>query len=98
MFATIKQMAAVGAAVASFGWVTVVSPGVAHTQPPPIPQDINITCPDISGITYLVDPNDPNGYYLCIDGLARNRYQCAPVTKLVLTTPPKCMPFPHPMP
>jgi phage tail protein X len=98
VFAKIKQVAVVGAAVASLGWVTAVSPGVAHTQPPRIPQGINITCPDIAGINYLPDPNNSNGYYLCIDGMPQHRYQCPQVTKLVMTTPPKCMPFPHPMP
>jgi len=45
MFAKVKQVAAVGAAVAGVGWVTVVSPAVAHTQPLRIPPGNDITCP-----------------------------------------------------
>ncbi len=91
MFAKVKQVAAVGAAVAGVGWVTVVSPGVAHTQPPRIPQDINITCPDIAGINYVPDPDNSNAYYLCVDGLSKRHYQCPPISKLIMTMPPKCL-------
>ena len=69
MFAKIKQLAAAGAAVAGVGWITVVSPGVAHAQPPRIPQGTNFTCPDVAGITYVQDPANSNAYYMCIDGL-----------------------------
>jgi phage tail protein X len=98
MLAKIGRVAAVGAAVAGVGWVMVASPGVAHAQPPPIPQDINITCPDVAGINYVRDPADSNAYYLCVDGLPQQRHRCPQVTKLIMGTPPKCMPFPHPMP
>jgi len=68
MFAKIKQVAAVGAAVAGVGWVTVVSPGVAHTQPLLISQDNNITCPDTAEVQYVPDPDDSNAYYVCVNG------------------------------
>ena len=99
MFAKIKQVAAVGAAVAGVGWVTVVSPAVAHTQPPRIPQDNNITCPDIAGVQYVPDPDDSNAYYVCAGGVVQDHNQCPPVTKLIMGTPPNCLPWsPHHMP
>lgn len=90
MFARIKQVAAVGVAVAGVGWVTVVSPGVAYTQPPRIPRDINFTCPDIGGINYVRDPADSNAYYLCVDGSPTQHYRCPGTTYVIMTTPPHC--------
>jgi hypothetical protein len=103
MFVKVKQVAAVGTAavgtaVAGLGWVAIMSPVVAHAQPPRIPQGNSVTCPDIAGINYMPDPDNTNAYYLCVDGLPQHHYQCPPVTRLVMTTPPKCIPFPHPMP
>jgi hypothetical protein len=95
MFAKIKQVAAAGAAVAGVGWITVVSPGVAYTQPPRIPQGINFTCPDVAGINYVQDPGNSNAYYLCIDGLQQQHLQCPPVAKLIMATPPVCSPTGH---
>ena len=93
MFASarIKQVAAVGAAVAGrgLGWVTVASPGVAHAQPPPI----NITCPDIAGINYAWDANESNAFYLCVDGEQKHHFRCPRVTFLMMAMPPKCVPF-----
>ena len=90
MVPKIKQMAAVGAAIASVGWVTVVSPGVADAQPPRIPQDVGFSCPDVAGIHYVQDPNNSNAYYLCVDGLEKAHNQCPGTTYLIMSTPPHC--------
>jgi hypothetical protein len=90
MFAKIKQVAAAGAAVAGVGWMTVVSPGVAHAQPPGIPQGTTFTCPDVAGINYLRDPANANAYYMCIDGLQQRHLQCPPEAPLLMATPPVC--------
>jgi len=92
MFAKIKRVAAAGAAVAGVGWITVVSPSVAHAQPPRIPQGANFTCPDVAGITYVQDPANANAYYMCIDGLQQQHLQCPPVAKLIMGRPPTCSP------
>jgi hypothetical protein len=98
MSARIKQVAAVGAAIASVGWMTVVSPGAAYAQPPRIPQGVNFTCPDIAGIHYAQDPNDSNAYYLCVDGLEKAHNQCPPgTTYLIMSTPPHCHSRSHQM-
>jgi hypothetical protein len=91
----IRQVAAVGAAAVGLGWVTVVSPGVAHAQPPHIPQGTDIICPDIAGINYVRDPEDLHAFYLCVDGLVHHQFRCPQVTVLVMGIPPKCIPFPH---
>lgn len=91
MFAKFKQVAVVGAAVAGVGWASVVSPAVAHTQPG-IPQGgATINCPDIAGINYVPDHGNSDAYYLCVDGLQQQHYQCPPVTKLIMSMPPKCI-------
>jgi hypothetical protein len=95
MFAKPKQVAAVGVTVVAVGWVTGVSPGAAHPQPPRMPQDNNFTCPDIAGINYVRDPEDLHAFYLCVDGLVRHQFRCPQVTVLVMGIPPKCIPFPH---
>jgi hypothetical protein len=84
MFA--KSKAAAGAAIVGFGWVTIVSPNAADAQP---------LCPDIAGINYVRDPEDPHGFYLCVDGLPRHQFRCPQVTVLVMGIPPRCVPFPH---
>ena len=90
MFAKIKQVAAVGAAVAGVGWITVVSPGVAHTQPPRIPPGNNITCSDTAGVQYVADPDNSNAYYVCENGSQTQRIECPAAAKLVMSTPPNC--------
>ena len=93
-----KQMAAVGAAVASVGWMAVASPGVADAQPPQVPQGVTFTCPDVAGIHYAQDPEDLNAYYLCVDGLTKAHNQCPPgTTYLIMGTPPHCHSRTHPM-
>ncbi|MDI3313078.1 MAG: hypothetical protein QJR12_01975 [Mycobacterium sp.] len=92
MFAKAIRVAAAGATVC-LGWVTILSPGAARAVPPRMPQDTDFTCPDIAGINYVADPNDANAYYLCVDGLPQHHYQCPPVTKLIMTTPPRCIPW-----
>ena len=75
MFAKIKQVAAVGAAVAGVGWVIFVSPAVANAQPP-IPKDNPITCPDIAGVRHVPDPDNSQAYYVCADGSQQDRKVC----------------------
>ncbi len=91
MFASakIKQVAA----IVGLGWVIVLSPGVAHAQPPHIPQEGDITCPDIAGINYVRDTNDSKAYYLCVDGEQKHHFRCPPVTVLIMAMPPKCLPL-----
>lgn len=90
MFAAIKQLSGVGAAVVGVGLVSVFGPGVAYAQPPLVPQGVDISCPAVDGINYLPDPDDSNAYYLCVDGLLQNHYQCPRITKLIMSTPPRC--------
>lgn len=99
MFANIKHVAMVGAALAGLGWVTVVSPPAAHAQPPRIPPGNNFSCPDTAGTNYVLDPDNSNAYYLCENGSEQQHNVCPGVTKLVMSTPPKCTPWsPHHMP
>jgi hypothetical protein len=49
MFAKIKQVAAIGAAVAGIGWLTAVSP-LAYAQPPRTPPSNPISCSDTVGV------------------------------------------------
>ncbi|BCO34892.1 hypothetical protein [Mycobacterium heckeshornense] len=98
MLAHIKQVVAFGIALIGLEWATIASPALLLAQPPRHPHVANVTCPEIAGINYIPDPDDSNAYYLCVDGLLRNRYQCPRATKLAMTTPPKCVRFPHPMP
>ncbi|MBS4727903.1 hypothetical protein MSM1_05920 [Mycobacterium sp. SM1] len=93
MLAKVIQVTAIGIAVAGLGWVAVVGPDAARAQPARAPQDVNFSCPDIAGINYVADPDNSNAYDLCVDGVPQHHYECPPVTKLVLTTPPKCMPW-----
>lgn len=98
MSARSKQLAAVGAAVASVGWLTVAIPGVAHAQPPGISQGATFTCPTVDGIMYVADPDDSNAYYLCVDGVTTAHNQCPPgITYLIMGTPPHCHSRNHPM-
>lgn len=90
MLATMKQMAAVGVTVGTVGWVSIVSPAMTYSQPPSIPPEAGVTCPSVAGISYLLDPDDSNAYYICVDGSAQNHYQCPTITRLILATPPKC--------
>ena len=83
------------AAVVGFGWVTAVSPGVAHAPPPHLPQETDATCPDIAGINYVRDANDPNAYYLCVDGEQKHHFLCPPITRLIMAMPPRCLPLYH---
>jgi hypothetical protein len=98
MFAKTKHAAAFGVTVVALGWMTVVSPGAAHPQPPHMPQGNEITCPDVAGIAYVRDPEDVHAYYLCVDGSLRHHFRCPQVTVLVMGIPPKCVPFLHPPP
>ncbi len=91
MVPKVKQVAAVGAAIASVGWVTVVSPGAADAQPPRMPEEVGFTCPAVDGIHYVQDPNNSNAYYLCVDGLEKAHNQCPPgLAYLIMGTPPHC--------
>jgi hypothetical protein len=86
-----KQVAAAGAAVACVGWLTAMSPGVAHAQPPGMPQGTDSACTDVPGDNYAPDPADSNAYYHCVNGAEEHHFQCPAVTILVWGTPPKCM-------
>jgi hypothetical protein len=81
------------AAIFGLGWVTVVSPVVTSAQPPQIPQDTDIICPDIAGINYVRDANDSRAYYLCVDGEQKQRFRCPQLTLLIMATPPRCLPI-----
>ena len=59
MFAKIKNMAVIGAAVAGIGWLTAVSPPLAYAQPPRIPPGNNITCSDTVGVNCDNDGSPP---------------------------------------
>ena len=87
--AKIKQVAA----VVGLGWVTVLSPSVAHAQPPHITQEGDITCPDIAGINYVRDANDSRAFYLCVDGEQKHHFRCPQITLLIMAMPPKCLPL-----
>jgi hypothetical protein len=92
MFVKAKQVAAVGAAVAGIGWVTVVSPAVAHAQPPRIPPGNDFTCPNIPGVQYLQDPDDSNAFYVCADGEQQDHKLCPPDARLAIDLrPPECL-------
>jgi hypothetical protein len=98
MSARIKQVAAVGAAIASVGWMTVASPAVAYAEPPGIPQGSSFSCPGTAGINYVQDPDNANAYYLCVDGLTKQRLECPPgTTYLIMGTPPHCHSRSHQM-
>lgn len=73
MFAKIK----LGVAVAGVGWISVVSPAVAHSEPP----GNNSTCAglagiNLAGINYVADPDDANAYYVCADGVTQQHLDC----------------------
>ena len=94
MFATIKQAAAIGAAVAGVGWVTSLTPAVAQTQPPRPLAGNNVTCPSGAAeeVQYVQDPDDANAYYVCADGVEQQHVRCPSIAKLIMSTPPKCSP------
>ena len=92
MFAKIKQVAAVGAAVAGVGWVTVVSPAVANAQPRPIPQDNPITCPDGAGVRNVPDPDNSEAYYVCADGSQQGHEFCPAETHVDVNATLPCRP------
>lgn len=91
MFAKAKAVAAIGAAATSLGWVSVAGLPAAHAQPPHLPGVIS--CPDTGGTQYLPDPENSNGYYVCENGAETQHNVCPAVTKLVLSTPPRCTPW-----
>lgn len=96
MFTKIRQAAVVGAVVAGVGWVSVVSPAVAHTQVPRIPTANDITCPGggVDDVQYVPDPDDSNAFYVCAGGAQQDHRRCPQVTKLDMnTTPPTCLPL-----
>lgn len=94
MFATINRAAAVAATIAAVAWVTVVSPAVSDTQQPRTLTGSNFTCPGgaVGEVQYVRDPDDSNVYYVCVDALPQQHIRCPKVSKLVMSTPPKCSP------
>ncbi|MDA3659027.1 hypothetical protein [Mycobacterium xenopi] len=92
MFAKLKHVGVIGAAIAGVGWMTTVSPVVAYAQPPRIPPGTDITCPNggPDDVQYLPDPDDPNAYYVCAGGVEQQHRSCP--TEVIMTTPPRCRP------
>jgi hypothetical protein len=91
MFAQIKQVATIGAAVAGIGWPGIASLAAAYAQPPQIPPGNDVICPDIAGVQYVLDPENSNAYYVCEDGSQQQHDECPEITKLdMAATPPKC--------
>ena len=70
MFAEIKQVAAIGAAVAGIGWLTAVNPPLAYAQPPRIPPSNPITCSDTAGVNCDNDGSPPQQGYCPPDASA----------------------------
>lgn len=97
MFARTKQLAIVGVA-AGLAWVTVANPGAVYAQSPRMHQGDDFTCPDVAGINYVRDPEDSNAYYLCVDGSPRQHARCPQISRLIMGSPPKCIPYPHTRP
>jgi hypothetical protein len=63
MFASVKQAAAAGAAVACVEWVTAMSPVVEYGQPLRIPNnDITCRADNVAEVQYVRDADDPNAY------------------------------------
>jgi class 3 adenylate cyclase len=60
----------------------VAACGGVRPQPPPIPRDTDITCPDIAGINYVRDANDSRAFYLCVDGEQKHHFRCPQLTLL----------------
>jgi len=92
MFAKVKQVAALGAAVAGVGWVIFVGPAVANAQPRPIPQDNPITCPDIAGVRDVPDPDNSQAYYICADGSQKDHKVCPADTYIEIDATLPCRP------
>lgn len=94
VFATIKQMAAVGGALALALWVIVMSPAVAHAQPLYMPTGNGITCPgggEVEEVQYVLDPDNSNAYYVCAGGLPQQHLRCQPGFRLNMNSrPPMC--------
>lgn len=80
MFAVIRQWAAIGAAVAGVGWLTVGSPAAAGARPLPIPLDNGSICPSGPGVRYMLDPNNSDDYYVCKGGVQQDHKACPPGT------------------
>lgn len=87
-----RQVAAVGAAIAGIGSVSLSSSAVAYAQPPLISPASEFTCPDTAGLQYVQDPDDSQAYYVCADGKQQDHQQCRPGAFLNLNvTPPECL-------
>ena len=88
MFGDFKKVAAVGAAAVGVGWVTVVSPAPTGAQPQPIPRDNDSICPDSAGVRYVLDPDNPDAYYVCNGGSQQAHKVCPPNTRPDVSTKP----------
>lgn len=82
MLAKIRQLAAVGAAVAGIGLFTAASPPLAYAQPPRTPPADPSTCSDTTGVN-------------CDNGSPLQQEQCPPNAPVIDTTPPECGPMPR---
>jgi hypothetical protein len=70
-----------GVAVAGVGFMSMLGPAVAYSEPPRIPPGNNDTCADsaginLAGINYVADPDDANAYYACSDGVTLKHLDC----------------------
>jgi hypothetical protein len=71
-----------------------MSPVVEYGQPLRIPNnDITCRADDVAEVQYVPDADDPNACYVCAAGLPQQRLRCPSVTKLIMSTPPKCAPL-----
>jgi len=87
-----RRVAAIGAAIAGIGSVSLASSAVAHAQPPHISPAGEFTCPDGAGLQYVQDPDDSQAFYVCADGKEQDHQKCRPGAFLDLTaTPPECL-------
>lgn len=87
MFAEIKSVATVGAAIVGVGWVIVMGPAPANALPLPVFQDDSI-CPSSPGVRYVLDPNNPDAYYVCKGGSPQARKVCPLDTHPDVSTKP----------
>ncbi|MFY2860829.1 carbohydrate-binding module family 14 protein [Mycobacterium sp. THU-M104] len=87
-----RRVAAVGAAIAGIGSMSVVVSAAAYAQPPTISPADGFACPTGAGLQYVPDPDDSQAFYVCADGKQQDHQKCPPGTVLELNmTPPECL-------
>lgn len=88
MFTEIKKVTAVGLIAVGVGCFTAVRPAPVGAQPLPIPQDTEGICPDVSGVRYVLDPNNPDAYFVCKGGSQQAHKVCPLDTRPDVSTKP----------